>query len=109
MKIKNIEYYVEKAMWDKKKMLKETLETQAEMIYNEVRQILKPYGTITEGFDKEFNKDDVFFLMKRDGWKFVNEESDNDNIDTYIWERQDNKCHIYVDQKTNKITNYNIF
>ena len=109
MNVKNIEYYIEKAMWDKKKMLKETLESQAELLYNEIRQILKPYGTIKEGFKKEFNKDDVLYLMKRDGWNFIDEESGDDNIDTYIWERQDYKCHIYVDQSTNKITNYNIF
>ena len=85
----------------------ESDETQAEALYNEIGQILKPYGSIKNGFNKKFNKDAIDDLMIRDGWDFIDNEKDKNNIETYKWEKKDFQCHVYV--YNGKITDYNIF
>lgn len=106
MQLKRISYYIEKAMIAEQNQLNESSETQAEILYNEIGQILKPYGNVRNGFNKRFNRNDIDDLLIRDGWNYIGKESD-DGVDTYKWEKKDYQCHIYV--QDNKITNYNIF
>ncbi len=106
MKLKRISYYIEKSMINEQRQETNSTETQAEILYNEIGQILKPYGNIKNGFSKKFDKNDIDNLMLKRGWDFIGKETE-DNIDTYKWKKKDYQCHLYI--QNDKITNYNIF
>lgn len=90
--------------------IQEQQQTQSEILQDEVSQILKPFGSVRDGFKKKFDKDEVDDLMQREGWEFDHEEEDKeDGKLRYIWKKQDFECHIYVDPLKEKIFNFNIF
>ena len=90
--------------------LKESQETQSETLQSEIGQILRPFGSIRNGFKKKFDFDKIDELMTQNGWNYIDNEEDENRqpYKIYKWEKVDYICYLYVNTSTNTIKNFQI-